>query len=67
MVAERDAINDNPSLDIVAASWNTGVADTGTVRVVLNEGVSRTTGVVDVRLTLRVGVYEEDSHANERL
>lgn len=67
VVTERDAINDNLSLDIVAVPWNTGVVDTSTVWVGLNEGVSWRTGLIDVRLTLRVGVYEEDSNANDML
>ena len=67
MVAEREAIKDNPALDIVAVSRNTGVVFACTVCVGLNEGDSWAAGVANVRLTHGVGVYEEDSHANDNL
>lgn len=67
MVAERDAINDNPSLDIVGASRRKGVVDTCTLRVGLNEVASWCTGVTLVWITLGGDVYEGDSHANEKL
>ena len=37
MVAERDAVNDNPSLDIVGGCRNKGVVDACTVCDGLNE------------------------------
>ena len=40
MVAERDEINDNRSLDIVGGSRRKGVVDTCTVCVGLNEVVT---------------------------
>lgn len=64
---EIDANDVNPSLDIVVLPRVTGVVETRTVCLGLNEGVSWITGVIDVRLTLRVVVYEEDSNANETL
>ena len=66
MVAERDAINDNPSLDIVERCRNKGVVETCTVCVVLNEVATWSTGVL-VWLTLAGDVYEGDSHDREKL
>lgn len=65
MVAERDAINDNPSLDIVRRCRNKGVVDVCTVCVVLNEVATWSTGVR--WLTLAGDVYEGDSHDREKL
>lgn len=66
VVAERDAINDNPSLDIVGRCRNKGVVDACTVCVVLNEVATWSTGVL-VLLTLGGDVYEGDSHDREKL
>lgn len=66
MVAERDAINDNPSLDIVERCRNKGVVDACTVCVDLNEVATWSTGVL-VLLTLGGDVYEGDSHDREKL
>lgn len=66
MVAERDAINDNPSLDIVERCRNKGVVDACTVCVDLNEVATWSTGVL-VWLTLGGDVYEGDSHDREKL
>ena len=62
MVAERDAINDSPSLDIVRRCWSKGVVDACTVCVGLNEVATWLKGVVLVWLTLGDDVYEGDSH-----
>ena len=67
MVAERDAINDSPSLDIVGRCRNKGVVDAYTVCVGLNEVVTWLKGVVLVWLTLGGDVYEGDSHDMEKL
>ena len=66
-MAEREVINDNLALDIVVVPRNSGVVFACTVCVGLNEGDSWAAGVANVRLTHGVGVYEEDSHANDNL
>lgn len=65
VVAGRDAINDNASLDIVGRCRNKGVVDTCTVCVGLNEVATWLTGVVLVWLTLGGDVYEGDSHSRD--
>ena len=67
MVAEIDAINDSPSLDIVGGSRTKGVVVTCTVCVRLNEVATWLPEVIIVWLTLGGDVYEGDSHACEEL